>query len=154
MFLCPQYYNNDPDEMNVSHWTCFVKQRCPFPVWQVVYRAYERPRPTDQGQWKFYWACRFWNTTARFAGTFFKLSEALVNRPSKIFTGPGLLALVFHKPWSHITYFLPHTHNAHAWYHICSRRIAGSLCWKSHIGRLSWKYDLKTLFETQVLALH
>ena len=37
-------------------------------------RAYERPRPTGQGQWKFWWACRFWNTTARFASTFFKLS--------------------------------------------------------------------------------
>ena len=36
-------------------------------------RAYERPRPTGQGQSKFCWACRFWNTTVRFASTFLKL---------------------------------------------------------------------------------
>ena len=47
----------------------------------VPSRAYERPRPTGQGQWKFCWDCRFWNTTARFASAFFKLSEALVPSP-------------------------------------------------------------------------
>ena len=41
----------------------------------LLVRAYERPRPTGQGQGNFKWACRFWNTTVRFASTFFNFQK-------------------------------------------------------------------------------
>ena len=74
--------------------SCSSVSRPSYALNQCIFRAYERPRSTGQGQWKLCWVCRFWNTTARFASTFFKLTEALV------ITGPGLLAVVFHTPWT------------------------------------------------------
>ena len=63
-------------------------------------RAYERPRPTGQGQWKFCWACRFETPRPDLPVHFLNFQKPWLYRP-----GPGLLKVSLALacwPWSFI----------------------------------------------------